>query len=131
VDPDWDGVVDYEAVDICYLADGGKWKWKMKNGKLRLEKRKDDPSKFRMVMKDSMGLKVHMNMLISPGQTFMWADPTRPGKPGRVVKASIYFYGVNDQEKGAQKFAIAAEVKLARQIHAKLKEFAAQASEGG
>ena len=91
-DPDWDLLESFKPVAVFSKTKDSKEPGiKFASGELHLEKKKKDPKKSRMVMRNDAGIKVLVNMSILPGMKF----ETRVSKAKKGTYGWITFMGCN------------------------------------
>jgi hypothetical protein len=124
-DPDWEDVGVYERIRV-YRIENGAWKAFASAGyKLRLQKFKSgDRPLYRMLMRDTIGQKVFLNMTILKELKFQYAEQTNEKKNN--VKAKITFTGINDAEKGPEVFMFVTSPTTGKSLHQNLQILASK-----
>lgn len=121
-DPDWEDVISFPKCKFYRQKDAkdAKSGWvSFCCGNLRLQKSKKDSNKSRMVLRDSVGIKVFVNIMITKDAAYRLTLRTNKKK---MELAEISFLGVNSADRGFEPFRIMTVQSTGKELFQKLKE---------
>lgn len=116
-DGDWNELMNVKVRAYHYRHEGGPKKFA--SGGLKIQQLKANPKIHRMVLRDAAG-KVLLNIGISTGMSFQKVD--QKTKPGSRPAAVIIFFGINDQERGVEKFSLVSTLDDATKLLEKFQQ---------
>ncbi|KAL7574585.1 hypothetical protein ACA910_015935 [Epithemia clementina (nom. ined.)] len=133
-DPDWDEVETFPAVKMYHLEDARNTNSAWKNfaaGPLYIQKHKqqqqqqqqDSQSAHRLVMRNSSGTKVLVNMKLFPDMKFLLTT-TEPNKQNQWF-GILAFCGTNDAERGMESLKLKTDPQSAQALLDKLQSIVA------